>query len=68
MSTTYKKAGLICAAAVTAAVSARCLYRSNVRLNQTSWCLLVRHKPTMVTIDASLDAFIDARCGAARMA
>src|SRR4029077_20860017 len=34
---------------------AQCPYRWNVRQHQASWCLLVRHKPIMVTIDASLD-------------
>jgi hypothetical protein len=34
---------------------AQCPYRWNVRQHRASWCLLVRHKPTMVTIDVSLD-------------
>jgi hypothetical protein len=34
---------------------AQCQYRSNVRQNQALWCLLIRQKPTMVTIDASID-------------
>jgi uncharacterized membrane protein affecting hemolysin expression len=34
---------------------AQCPYRSSIRQHQASWCLLIRQKPTMATIDASLD-------------
>jgi hypothetical protein len=30
-------------------------YRSNIQQHLASWCLLIRQKPIMVTIDASLD-------------
>src|SRR6516162_3074757 len=34
---------------------AQCPYRSSIRQRQASWCLLIRQKPTMATIDVSLD-------------
>ena len=34
---------------------AQCPYRSSIRQHQASRCLLIRQKPTMATIDASLD-------------
>ena len=34
---------------------AQCPYRSSIRQRQASWCLLIRQKPTMATIDAWLD-------------
>ena len=34
---------------------AQCPYRSSIRQHQASWCLLIRQKPTMATIDVSLD-------------
>ncbi len=43
-------------------------YPSSVRQHQALWYLLIRHKPTTDTIDASNDVSFGATYGAARMA
>jgi len=51
----FRKPGLFAQLLQVLQCFAQCPYRSSIRQHQASWCLLIRQKPTMATIDASLD-------------